>query len=56
MKAWMIFALLPTLSWAKQGPFLETGAGIEYGGFGAQVVLPTPHQITRNVCGDRISG
>ena len=42
MKAWMILALLPTLSWAKQGPFMETGAGIEYGGFGAQVGLPTP--------------
>ncbi|WP_370240015.1 hypothetical protein [Marisediminitalea sp.] len=42
MKAWMICALLPTLSWARQGPFMETGAGIEYGGFGAQVVLPTP--------------
>ena len=38
----MILALLPTLSWAKQGPFMETGAGIEYGGIGAQVVLPTP--------------
>ena len=42
MKAWMILALLPTLSWAKQGPFMETGAGIEYGGFGAQVGMPTP--------------
>ena len=38
----MILALLPTLSWARQGLFMETGAGIEYGGFGAQVVLPTP--------------
>ena len=38
----MICALLPTLSWARQGPFMETGAGIEYGGFGAQAVLPTP--------------
>ena len=38
----MILALLPTLSWAKQGPFMETGAGIEYGGFGAQVGMPTP--------------
>ena len=42
MKAWMILALLPTFSWAKQGPFIETGAGIEYGGFGAQVGMPTP--------------
>ena len=38
----MILALLPTFSWAKQGPFIETGAGIEYGGFGAQVGMPTP--------------
>ena len=42
MKAWMLLALLPTLSWAKQGPFMETRAGIEYGGFGAQVGMPTP--------------
>lgn len=42
MKAWMLLALLPTLAVAKQQVYLETGAGIEYGGFGAQVVMPTP--------------